>query len=339
MVLISTYSVAVFMCVITMLCWGSWANTQKLASKQWPFQLFYWDYCIGVLVVTVLFAFTLGSMGAVERAFMDDLRQASVSALGMALLGGIVFNLANLLLVAAIDIAGMAVAFPIGIGIALVEGVIVNHIRDPKGDPFILFLGVACVATAILFNSIAYRRMPTQGDKTLGKGIILSVICGLLMGLFFYLVAASIPDNPIIENIGTPEFAGRITPYTALVVFSLGLFMSSFIFNSILMAKPFVGVPVPFRDYLQKGSAKLHLVGVLGGMIWGVGMSFAMITGDAAGYAISYGLGQGATMVAALWGVFIWKEFEDAPSGTNRLLAFMFFFFIIGLALIVYANA
>lgn len=339
MVLISTYPTAVLMCVITMLCWGSWANTQKLTSRQWPFQLFYWDYCIGVLLVTLIFALTLGSMGSVERAFGEDLRQASISALGMALLGGIVFNLANLLLVAAIDIAGMAVAFPIGIGIALVEGVIVNHIRDPKGDPVFLFLGVACVATAIVTNSLAYRSLPAQGDKTLGKGIVLSVICGLLMGLFFYLVAAAIPENPIAENIGAPQFAGRITPYTALVMFSLGLFLSSFVFNSILMARPFVGSPIPFRDYFQLGTPKLHLIGILGGTIWGVGMSLAMIAGDAAGYAISYGLGQGATMIAAFWGVFIWKEFRDAPPGTNRLLAIMFIFFVAGLAMIVYANA
>ena len=339
MVLVSTYPVAVMMCVITMLCWGSWANTQKLASRQWPFQLFYWDYCIGVLLLTLLFALTLGSLGPIERPFGPDLRQASVSALGMALLGGIVFNLANLLLVAAIDIAGMAVAFPIGIGIALVEGVLINHIREPKGDPIFLFAGVACVAIAIIINSLAYRRMPSQGGKMVGKGIVLSVACGLLMGLFFYLVAAAIPENPIVETIGTPEFAGRITPYTALVMFSLGLFLSSFVFNSILMAKPFVGDPVPFGDYFRKGNIKLHLIGILGGIIWGVGMSFAMIAGDAAGYAISYGLGQGATMVAAFWGVFIWKEFKTAPQGTNRLLALMFALFILGLALIVYANS
>jgi glucose uptake protein len=338
MVLVTTYSVAVFMCIITMLCWGSWANTQKLASRQWPFQLYYWDYCIGVLVLTLLFALTLGSLGSFERSFADDLSQASLSALGLALLGGIIFNLANLLLVAAIDIAGMAVAFPIGIGIALVEGVIVNHIRAPKGDPAFLFTGVACVAIAIIINSIAYSRLPAKGDKTLGKGIVLSVVCGLLMGLFFYLVAAAIPPAPLVDNITAPEFSGRITPYTALVVFSIGLFLSNFVFNSFLMAKPFVGDPVPVGDYFQKGDFKLHLIGILGGMIWGVGMSFAMISGDAAGYAISYGLGQGATMVAAFWGVFVWKEFKEAPAGTDVLLALMFLLFIVGLALIVYAN-
>ncbi len=334
---VESYPLAVAMCVITMLCWGSWANTQKLATKEWRFQLFYWDYGIGVLLLTLIFALTLGSFGSEGRSFFADLKQASARSLGLAFLGGVVFNLANLLLVAAIDIAGMSVAFPVGIGIALVEGVIVNYIRTPKGDPVFLFTGVACVVAAIVLDALAYRRIPTEGQKTVRKGIVISIVCGILMGLFFYLVAAALPKN--IKDINLPENAGKITPYTGLVLFSLGLFLSSFIFNSILMAKPFVGEPVPFSDYFKKGNPRLHAVGIAGGMIWGVGMSFSLIAGDRAGYAISYGLGQGATMVAALWGVFIWKEFKDAKEGTRILLFFMFLLFIVGLGLIVYANA
>ncbi len=336
MFVVESYTVAVVMCVITMLCWGSWANTQKLASKEWRFQLFYWDYSIGVLLLTIVFALTLGSMGSAGRTFFADLGQASGKAIGLALLGGIIFNLANILLVAAIDIAGMSVAFPIGIGLALVEGVIVNYIRDPKGDPRFLFAGVAGVVIAIIIDAIAYGKLPREGQKTLGKGIALSVVCGLLMGLFFYLVAAAMP--PLAE-INDPAQAGKLTPYSALFFFSVGLFVSNFLFNTLVMAKPFVGEPVPFGDYFTKGNLRLHLVGILGGMIWSVGNSFAIIAGDRAGYAISYGLGQGATMVAAFWGVFIWREFKTAPKGTNGLLALMFVFFIVGLGLIVYANA
>ncbi|MDM8005599.1 MAG: GRP family sugar transporter [Phycisphaerae bacterium] len=336
MFVVDSYTVAVVMCVITMLCWGSWANTQKLASKEWRFQLFYWDYSIGVLLLTIVFALTLGSMGSAGRTFFADLAQASGKAIGLALLGGIIFNLANILLVAAIDIAGMSVAFPIGIGLALVEGVIVNYIRDPKGDPRFLFAGVAGVVIAIIIDAIAYGKLPREGQKTLGKGIALSVVCGLLMGLFFYLVAAAMP--PLAE-INDPAQAGKLTPYSALFFFSVGLFVSNFLFNTLVMAKPFVGEPVPFGDYFTKGNLRLHLVGILGGMIWSIGNSFAIIAGDRAGYAISYGLGQGATMVAAFWGVFIWREFKTAPKGTNGLLALMFVFFIVGLGLIVYANA
>ncbi len=336
MVLVQSYHVAVLMCIITMICWGSWANTQKLASQEWRFQLFYWDYCLGVLLLTLIFAFTLGSTGEQGRSFIADIRQANTKYIGSALLGGVIFNVANILLVAAIDIAGMAVAFPVGIGLALVIGVIMSYREDPSGNPVLLFAGVACVAAAIILDAVAYRRLPSAGQKTSAKGIILSVLCGVLMSQFFVFVQRSMPKP--LSHIGDPEMIGKLTPYTALVFFALGLFLSSFVFNSLMMMRPFVGEPVPFGDYFKKGTPWLHVVGILGGMIWGVGMSFAIISGDRAGYAISYGLGQGATMVAALWGVFVWREFKNARPGTNTLLALMFALFIVGLALIVKAN-
>lgn len=336
MVLVESYPIAVLMCIITMICWGSWANTQKLASKEWRFQLFYWDYCLGVLLLTLIFAFTLGSSGEHARSFMDDLKQADVKYIGYAMLGGVVFNIANMLLVAAIDIAGMAVAFPVGIGLALVIGVITTYMDRPSGNPTLLFTGVACVAAAIILDAIAYKRLPSSGQKTPVKGIVLSVICGILMGQFFRFVAWAMPEK--LSEISSSENVGMLTPYTALVFFALGLFLSNFVVNTIVMKWPFVGDPVPLSDYFTKGSARLHLVGILGGMIWGVGMSFAILAGDRAGYPISYGLGQGATMVAALWGVFVWKEFQNAKPGTSKLLALMFVLFVVGLSLIVYAN-
>ncbi len=332
MVIVESYAVAVVLCVITMLCWGSWANTQKLATRKWPFQLFYWDYCLGIVLLSLIMAFTLGSMGALGRGFMADVGQISQRALIMALLGGVVFNLANILLVAAIDIAGMAVAFPVGIGIALVEGVIVNYAADQKGSAPVLFAGVACVMVAIILDAIAYKRLSSQGEKTPAKGIVLSVVAGLLMGLFFRLV-----QEAMVTDFAEPE-AGRVGPYAAVVVFSIGLFLSSFLWNTIVMFKPFAGDPVRYGDYFKLGDTRLHLIGVLGGMIWGVGMSFANIASGAAGDAISYGLGQGATLVAAIWGVFIWKEFAQAPKGTTKLLGLMFFFFVTGLALIILAK-
>jgi glucose uptake protein len=336
MVIIESYSTAVLMCIITMICWGSWANTQKLASKEWRFQLFYWDYCLGVLLLTLIFAFTLGSTGDHGRGFLADLRQADFKYIGSALIGGVIFNIANILLVAAIDIAGMAVAFPIGIGLALVIGVFMSYRQDPSGNPRLLLIGVACVAAAIVLDAFAYRRLPSSGQKTTAKGIVLSILCGVLMSQFFVFVQTAMPKP--LSDIAIPAMVGKLTPYTALVFFALGLFLSSFILNSLVMMKPFVGEPVPFGDYFKKGTPWLHVVGILGGMIWGVGMSFAIISGDRAGYAISYGLGQGATMVAAFWGVFIWKEFKNAKPGTSKLLALMFALFIVGLGLIVRAN-
>jgi len=332
MIIVESYPLAVILCLVTMLCWGSWANTQKLAGRKWAFQLYYWDYAFGVLLLALVLAFSMGSLGDAGRPFLDDLAQASGASLWSAFLGGVIFNLSNILLVAAIDIAGMAVAFPIGVGLALALGVIANYMATPVGNPVLLFAGVASVVLAILVDALAYRRLPSQGQKTTGKGIAISVVAGVLMGFFYRFVAASMSSD-----FAHPE-TGKMGPYAAVVVFSAGLFISNFLWNSIVMARPFAGDPVPFSSYLRDGNARLHLVGILGGIIWSVGMSFSILASGAAGFAISYGLGQGATMVAALWGVFVWREFEQAPAGTGRLLTVMFLAYAAGLALIIVSR-
>ncbi len=332
MVVVESYPIAVFMCVITMLCWGSWANTQKLASKEGSFQLFYWDYSIGVLLLSLVLAFTMGSFGSQGRGFIEDLLQADGGMLWTAFLGGVVFNFANILLVAAIAIAGMSVAFPVGIGIALALGVFVNYIARPEGNPVILFIGVALVVVAIVLVALAYKRLQTGSREGSAKGLIISIIAGISMGFFYRFVADSMATNFV-----NPE-AGLLTPYTAVVVFSVGLVVSSIVFVTVIMYKPIAGDPVSPGDYFKKGNPKLHMIGMAGGAIWSLGMAFSIIAAGAAGPAIAYGLGQGATMVAALWGVFVWKEFKDAPEGTNKLIAAMFFFFIAGLGLIIAAR-
>ena len=332
MFVLESYPVAVVFCVITMLCWGSWANTQKLAGKTWRFELFYWDYVIGVFLMALIFAFTLGNSGESGRGLLEDLAQADTKNLGSAFLGGIIFNAANILLVAAIAIAGMSVAFPVGIGIALVLGVVVNYMAQPKGDPIVLFAGVALIAVAIILDALAYRRLPGQGKGGGAKGLILAVLCGILMGCFYRFVAASMSADFVQME------AGKLSPYTAMVCFSLGIVASNFLFNTILMLKPVSGEPVPLGDYF-KGTIRDHLWGIVGGMIWAVGMTFSIIAFGIAGPAISYGLGQGATLVAALWGVFIWREFREAPSGTNVFLALMFLGFVAGLALIIWSGS
>ncbi len=327
-----SYGLAVVLCVITMLCWGSWANTQKLASKSWSFPLFYWDYSLGILLLALLFGFTLGSAGESGRSFLQDLMQGNTGSFVSAFTGGVVFNIANLLIVAAIDIAGMAVAFPIGIGIALVLGVIVNYMATPVGDPMLLFIGVGLVAVAIILDALAYKKMSVEQKSTPVKGIMLSVVGGVLMGVFYRFVAAAVSTD-----FTTPE-AGLFTPYSAVFVFTIGIFTSNFLWNSFFMYKPIKGDPVSYCDYFMKGNYRLHLIGLLGGIIWCMGMSFSMIASEKAGFAISYGLGQGATMVAAAWGVFIWKEFKGAPKGTNTLIGLMFLFFFSGLSLIIISR-
>jgi glucose uptake protein len=333
MFIVHNYPLAVIFCIITMLCWGSWANTQKLAGKTWRFELFYWDYVIGIFIFSVLSAFTLGSGGEYGRSFLTDLQQADSTNILSALLGGFIFNAANILFSAAIAIAGMAVAFPIAIGLALVLGVIVNYAASQKGDPIFLFAGVALVAIAIVVNAVAYRKASTAKQEVSTKGIITSLIAGVLMSFFYRFIAASMD----LENFEHPA-TGKMTPYTAVFIFSLGVFLSNFIFNTILMKRPLQGSPTGYKDYFR-GSLGLHMVGVLGGLIWGLGNSLNLIAAGKAGPAISYGLGQGATLIAALWGVFIWKEFQRAPRGTNTLIIAMFIFFVLGLGFLIYAGS
>jgi glucose uptake protein len=334
MFIVESYPLAVAMCVVTMICWGSWANTQKLASKAWRFQLFYWDYAIGVLLLSLVLAFSLGSSGAGGRGFIADLMQGERRWLGSALLGGVIFNLSNILLVAAIDIAGMAVAFPVGVGLALVIGVVTTYAARPEGNVPLLALGVGCVTLAIVLDALAYRRLAAADRTASMKGVLLSVVAGVLMGFFYSFVAQS------IGSIGAGRVleAGKLSPYTAIVLFSAGLLASNLIWNSIVMARPFSGEPVTYRDYFEKGTPRLHLIGIMGGVIWNIGMSFSIIASTAAGPALSYGLGQGATLVGAVWGVFIWKEFKGAP-GTGRLLAAMFVLYCAGLAVLVASKS
>ena len=334
MFVVNSYSLAVIFCFITMLCWGSWGNTQKLAGKTWRYELFYWDYVIGMVLFAILLGFTMGSIGTEGRPFLEDLAQAEWGGIGSVVLGGVIFNASNILLSASVSLAGLSVAFPLGVGLALVLGVIVNYVGAPKGDPVVLFLGVALIVVAIICNGIASGRMRKSGDSAAQnrKGIILAVVAGVLMSFFYRFVAASMD----LDNFVTPA-AGKMTPYSAMVVFAVGIFLSTFIFNSIAMKRPVSGTPVSISAYF-KGGFPIHLVGVLGGVIWGLGNALNLIAAGKAGAAISYGLGQGATLVAALWGVFVWKEFRGGGRRVDWLLGWMFALFVAGIGLIIAAG-
>ncbi len=329
---ISAYSTAIILLVISMLCWGSWANTQKLASKTWPFQLYYWDYCLGLVILSLVAGLTLGSSGDLGRGFLEDLAQAESANLWSAFLGGVIFNIANLLVVAAIDLAGMAIAFPIAIGLALVLGVLINYMGEATGNPLLLFGGVGLVTVAIVLNALAYKRMSSAQQSSSAKGIVISIIAGIIMSFFYRFVADS-----LVTDFMVPE-AGKLTPYSGVFVFTVGVLLSSFLWNTIFMYRPLSGPKVTFAQYFREGTIRLHLIGILGGIIWCMGMFLSILSSDIAGPAISYGLSQGATLVAALWGVFIWKEFKDAPAGTNGYIVAMFIAFTLGLGLIILAR-
>lgn len=336
MYIVGSYALAVIFCFVTMLCWGSWGNTQKLAAKSWRYELFYWDYVIGMVIFSLIVAFTAGSMGAEGRPFIQDLCQAGWGSIGWVLLGAVVFNISNILLSASTSIAGMSVAFPLGVGLALVMGVLNNIFFHPTAGvkTGLLWLGVALIVAAIVCNGIASGKVSNeQRDPAQNrKGIILAVLAGIIMSFFSALVYNGVDIN----NFRSPA-AGMLTPYTGMVIFTVGVFLSNFIINTIVMKKPFVGEPVSYSEYF-KGNGKTHLVGMLGGAIWCLGTVLNYICAGTAGAAVSYALGQGAPMVAAIWGVFIWKEFKGAKKGVYGLLAAMFCLFVAGLALIIISG-
>jgi glucose uptake protein len=321
MVLIQSLPLAILLCIVTMLGWGSWANTQKLAGKEkWPFELFYWDYAIGVFLFSLIFAATLGTLGSDGPTVLQNYEQVARDFVFPALLSGVIFNISNLLLVVGIDGAGMSVAFPVGVGLALVIGTVQSYVLAPKGDPALLFGGVALIVFAMFMSALAHARLPRKKGGNQRKGLIFSVIAGCVMGSFYPQLMRAMPS---------PMLPGSLTPYLALVFFGLGVLVSNFVVNTIFMRAG----KVTYAEYFR-GSVKLHGIGILGGCIWMLALSLNVIASGVAGPAVSYALGQGATLIAALWGLFIWKEFQAAPSGTGTYLALMLTGYTIGLILI-----
>lgn len=320
------YAAALAFMVTSMICWGSWANTMKLIPG-YPFQLFYWDYILGIILASVGWGLTLGSAGGGELSFLNNIYQADIAHILYALGAGAVFNVANLLLVAAIDIAGLAVAFPVGIGLALVVGVLLNYALAPQGNPLLLFGGVVLVVLAIVFDAIAYRRRETDRPKLSGRGIKISLVCGILMGVFYPLVTKA--------TAGT----GSLGPYAVAFFFALGTAVCAIPVNYLFMRRPLTGdAPVDMGQY-ARSKFSWHVWGVIGGMIWCTGAVFSFVASHAqiVGPAISYAIGQGATMVSAIWGVFIWREFASAPQSSRKLIPWMFLCFACGLGAIAVA--
>jgi glucose uptake protein len=335
MFLPQTYQAALFLMILSMLCWGSWANTLKLCPR-FRFQLFYWDYVIGLVLGALVWGFTAGTFGH-GTTFWDAVMHTPVEAIAYAIGGGIIFNIANLLLVAAIDVAGLAVAFPVGIGLALIVGTISSYLVHPAANPLLLFGGVALVTVAIVLDAAAYRKRESSSKATSTRGIVLSLIAGLLMGSFYPLVAHAMTTVVVYPGGIAPFWPG---PYAIAFFFSIGVLFSTIPANWLLMKKPLDGKPpVDGADY---GRAPLgwHIAGVLGGFIWCTGAVSNFVASQAhvsIGPAVSYSIGQGATMISACWGVFVWREFSGAPRSAKLLLVFMFLFFLLGLGTIAIA--
>jgi glucose uptake protein len=319
-----TLAIALMMMITSAVCWGSWANTFK-GVKNYRFELFYWDYAVGIFLISLVLALTMGSTSNDANSFLNNVHSADNANIISTMVGGAIFNLANLLLVAAIDMAGLAIAFPVSIGIALVVGVVSSYILQPKGNLVLLAIGVVCAVIAVMMDGKAYGSLPIAGGAVSKKSIVTCIVSGVLMGLWAPFVARGMTH-------GNP-----LGPYSIAVFLTLGALLSCSIWNVYFMKKPLVGEPVDFSGYF-KGPVSGHVLGLLGGAIWGTGMVFNLVAASFTGVAISYAIGQSAPMVAALWGVFAWKEFAGAGNRAKLYLAGMFVFYCFAILLVAKAN-
>ena len=323
--------IALFMMITSAVCWGSWANTYK-GVKNYRFELFYWDYALGIFLISLILGHIMGGVSHHDpSSLVSNIHGASTEDVLFAMAGGAIFNLANLLLVAAIDMAGLAVAFPVSIGIALVVGVITSYVQQPKGNAVLLAAGVLCAVVAVILDGKAYGSLASAGRSTSKKSIIVCVVSGILMGLWAPFMTRTMPHE--VNGV----MRGTLGPYAAAIFLTFGALLSCFIWNIYFMKKPLVGEPVSFAGYFS-GPPSGHALGLLGGFIWGTGMVFNLVAASYTGVAISYAIGQSAPMVAALWGVFAWKEFAGAPGKAKLYLAMMFVFYCLGILLVAKAN-
>ncbi len=317
-------TIALLMMIVSAICWGSWANTYK-GVKNYRFELFYWDYAIGIFLISLVLSLTMGSSGHDSSSFLNNVRAADPSNVLSALIGGAIFNLANLLLVAAMDLAGLAVAFPVAIGIALVVGVVLNFILQPKGSGLLLAGGVACALIAVVLDGKAYGSRASAGRGVSRKSIILCVVSGILMGLW----------SPFMTYAMTRGHS--LTPYSGSTFLTLGSLLSCFVWNIYFMKRPLVGDPVSFSGFFT-GPPSGHLLGLIGGFVWGAGTVLNLTAGKLTGQAISYAIGQSSPMVAALWGIFAWKEFAGAGTSAKVYLSLMFIFYGLAIVMVALAN-
>jgi glucose uptake protein len=320
-----TFPLALLMMITSAICWGSWANTYK-GVKNYRFELFYWDYAIGIFLMALILGHTMGATSNDPSNIVNNIHGASTSNVVYALIGGAIFNLANLLLVAAIDMAGLAVAFPVSIGIALVVGTVLSYALQPKGNAALLGLGVICALVAVILDGKAYGSLGRAEKSVSRKSIIVCIVSGVLMGLWAPFLTRAMTSEP-----------GTLGPYSAVIFLTLGALLSCFIWNLYFMKHPLVGEPVSFSGFFR-GPASGHMLGIFGGFIWGTGTVFNMVAASLTGVAISYAVGQSAPMVAALWGVFVWKEFAGAGSRAKMYLAGMFVFYALAILFIAKAN-
>ncbi len=327
----ASYGESILFCVITMACWGSWAKVERLVTDSWRFELFYWDYALGILLATLLLGFTWGMTSGAGRPFLADLGQASTPNLLTAVSAGVLFNIGNILLTTAMATISSPRALPLAMGIALVTGVTLNYFGAPFGHPAFLFSGVTLISFAIWLDSETKARVNPPFIRAPAVGFVAACASGLLLGIYYRLIAAATARTFLLPAMG------KMGPYASVFVFALGVFLSSFLFVPAFMERPIRGASLSFDDYLDE-SLRNHLVGILGGAVWGIGLELSILAAERIGFAISFGLAQGALLVSAFWSMFFGDEYRNASRGTNTLLAAMLAAYVLGLVSFVMAS-
>jgi len=300
-----------------MLCWGSWANISKALPK-WRLEYFYLDFTLGFLLLVTALGATLGSAGSQGFGFFARLSEAARSQVVFALLGGFLWNVGNLLLLASIMIVGLAIAFPVASVIAMILGVGMSFWTQPIGNPVWLTAGVVVLVGAVTTNAAAYRCLRQFSDTSKPKGGVgLAIVAGILVGCFAPLVARALSGSAALDS------------YTVSFYFMVGAMLATALVVPILLAHPLFGDKGSLGGYLQ-GSLTWHVLGLVAGGIWCFGTVVNFLSGKLVGMAISWGIGSSASMVAALWGIFLWKEFANSGRSAKILIAVSLFCYLMG---------
>lgn len=357
MILPASFAITIALLIVSMICWGSWANALK--KSNWRFELFYIDFAIGSVIAAAVAGFTFGSMGS-DISVPDQFLLSSKSAVGYAFLGGTIFNLANMLLVAAIELSGMSVALPVGLGLSLIVGAIWSYAMQPSGNVFFLAGGCVLVLLAVILSSIALGGMekirkaiaaasagpavveavaPVASSQRRKKKEESAVMPEAMRGIWFALAAGLLlgASAPVVR-LSTVGELGVSNPYAVALIFSIGMLLSTFVYNLYFMNLPVKGFPVsPFAYFT--GNVPQHFLGLLAGLIWMLGTVTNYVANAATGEAklvpaLSFGLGEGSMFIALLWGLLVWKEFAGADGGVKRSLMLMTLFYLGGVVLV-----
>ncbi len=343
MILPGTYTGVLILLIVGMIGWGLWANLFKAAGSKWRFELFYFDFAIGVFLAATIIALTAGSLGFDGFSFRDDLQLAGKRQEVFAFAAGVVFNLGNMLLLAGVSVAGMSVAFPAGMGCGLVVAALWNWSLNAAGNLSLLLIGALALAAAVVFDVLAFKtltalRLKAQAEKAQAegtvvkprrrksslKGVILSLAGGVMLGSFYPLV-----------QLGSAGENG-LGPYSSGFLFSVGILFSTFVFNLFFMNLPVQGKPIEIAEYFR-ATLRRHALGIAGGIVWYAGLIAILLRGRVEGAAqpgapVSYAIQQSAILIAALCGLFLWGEFNGADFSVKVRLGLMFVLLAAGIS-------